>query len=58
MFQIIKMQICTVQIIKMQILPKTKGFCNKRVLLRKKTHFFNKNYICILRKTQIPIIGF
>ena len=43
----------------MQIFPKTKGFCNKRGLFRKKLTLFNKNYIYILRKKlKSPILGF
>ena len=41
----------TFWIIRMQIFPKTKGFCNKWGFLEKKLILFNKNYICILRKT-------
>ena len=39
----------------MQIFPKTKGFCNKGGLSRrKKLALLNKNYICILRKNSNP----
>ena len=38
----------------MQIFPKTKGFCNKRGLFRKKITLFNKNCIYILRKNSNP----
>ena len=38
----------------MQIFQKTKGFCNKLGLFRKKLNLFNKNYICIPRKKSNP----
>ena len=45
-------------ITKMQIFPKTKGFCNKRGLFRKKSLFSIKTAFTFLEKTQIPNIGF
>ena len=42
----------------MQIFPKTKGFCNKRGLFRKKSLFSIKTAFTFLEKTQIPNIGF
>ena len=48
----------TFWIIKMQIFPKTKGFCNKRGLFRKKSLFSIKTTFTFLEKTQIPNIGF